>query len=157
MLRVLILCTGNSARSQMAEALLHTQGVGRVAVTSAGSRPAPEVHPLAIAALAEVGIAWHGRVPRGLDGLANQRWDVVITVCDNARDACPVLPGQPVMVHWGMPDPAEAIGSHADRLGTFRAAREVLAGRIRAMLALPLESLDASTLRDQLAAIGRAE
>lgn len=155
MFRILILCTGNSARSQMAEALLRTGGAGRVEVVSAGSRPAREVHPLAIAALAEIGLAWEGHSPRGLDGLEQQAWDVVITVCDNAREACPYFPGQPLMVHWGMPDPAEATGSAAERLGAFRTAREVLRRRIDALLALPLETLDVTALGDRLAEIGR--
>ncbi|MGE3231892.1 MAG: arsenate reductase ArsC [Hyphomicrobium sp.] len=155
MVRILILCTGNSARSQMAEALLRRDGAGRVEVVSAGSRPAAAVHPLAIAALAEVDIAWEGRVPRGLDGLEHERWDVVITVCDNAREACPYFPGQPLLVHWGMPDPAEATGSAAERLQVFRVAREVLQRRISALLALPIERLDPAALGEQLTAIGR--
>ncbi|HPF61288.1 MAG TPA: arsenate reductase ArsC [Gemmatimonadales bacterium] len=155
MVRILILCTGNSARSQMAEALLRRDGAGRVEVVSAGSRPAAAVHPLAIAALAEVDIAWEGRVPRGMDGLEHVRWDVVITVCDNAREACPYFPGQPLLVHWGMPDPAEATGSAAERLQVFRVAREVLQRRISALLALPIERLDPAALGEQLTAIGR--
>lgn len=155
MVRILILCTGNSARSQMAEALLRRDGAGRVEVVSAGSRPAAAVHPLAIAALAEVDIAWEGRVPRGLAGLEHERWDVVITVCDNAREACPYFPGQPLLVHWGMPDPAEATGSAAERLQVFRVAREVLQRRISALLALPIERLDPAALGEQLTAIGR--
>ena len=155
MVRILILCTGNSARSQMAEALLRRDGAGRVEVVSAGSRPAAAVHPLAIAALAEVDIAWEGRVLRCLDGLEHERWDVVITVCDNAREACPYFPGQPLLVHWGMPDPAEATGSAAERLQVFRVAREVLQRRISALLALPIERLDPAALGEQLTAIGR--
>ena len=155
MVRILILCTGNSARSQMAEALLRRDGAGRVEVVSAGSRPAAAVHPLAIAALAEVDIAWEGRVPRGMDGLEHERWDVVITVCDNAREACPYFPGQPLLVHWGMPDPAEATGSAAERLQVFRVAREVLQRRISALLTLPIERLDPAALGEQLTAIGR--
>lgn len=153
MFRLLILCTGNSARSQMAEALLGAAGAGRVAVTSAGSRPASRVHPLAITALDEIGIAWQGRMPRGLEGLADQHWDVVITVCDNAREACPYFPGQPVLVHWGMPDPAEATGTDAERLAAFRTARDVLRRRIAALLALPLEALPPAELQSRLAAI----
>src|SRR6185503_9681729 len=91
-LRILILCTGNSARSQMAEALLTREGGSRFEVRSAGSKPASRVNPLAIEALREVGVNWTGRTPRGLEGLDQQRWDVVITVCDRARDACPYFP-----------------------------------------------------------------
>ena len=94
-LRVLILCTGNSARSQMAEAVLNRKGAGRFAAESAGSQPAAGVNPFAIEALSEAGIEWQGRPPRGIDGLESEIWDIVITVCDNAREACPIFPGQP--------------------------------------------------------------
>ena len=85
--RVLVLCTGNSARSQIAEALLATRGAGRVEAVSAGSRPAARVNPYAVEVLREHGIAWEGRTPKGIDGVAGERVDLVITVCDNARDA----------------------------------------------------------------------
>ena len=84
-LRILVLCTGNSARSQMAEALFNQLGAGRVAAESAGSRPAPRVNPLAIETLAAQGVPWHGHQPRSVDGLEREPWDVVITVCDRAR------------------------------------------------------------------------
>lgn len=108
--RVLFLCTGNSARSQMAEALLNWKGKGRFAAESAGSRPASRVNPLAIATLRQYDIPWRGRAPRGIDGLEREQWDFVITVCDRAKEACPIFPGQPVLAHWGMPDPADAGG-----------------------------------------------
>src|SRR5689334_23696878 len=94
-LRVLILCTGNSARSQMAEAILKRKGHGRFIAESAGSEPAARVNPYAIEALREAGINWRGHQPRGLDDIVHGRWDIVITVCDNAREACPIFPGQP--------------------------------------------------------------
>ena len=84
---VLILCTGNSARSQMAEGMLQVKGAGRLRVASAGSHPARAVHPLAIEVLAEHGIPWSGREPRGIDGLESEPWDLVVTVCDHAREA----------------------------------------------------------------------
>jgi len=101
---VLFICTGNSARSQIAEALLTRKGAGRFRVASAGSHPAMQVNPLAVRVLAEQGIEWSGRMPRGMDGLEREPWDIVITVCDKAKEACPILPGQPVLAHWGMPD-----------------------------------------------------
>ncbi len=91
--RLLFLCTGNSARSQMAEAMLNFKAKGRFLAESAGSAPAARVNPLAIAALKRAGIEWHGHPPRSVDGLENEPWDFVITVCDNAREACPDLPG----------------------------------------------------------------
>ncbi|HEX5820090.1 MAG TPA: arsenical pump-driving ATPase [Gemmatimonadales bacterium] len=139
-LRVLVLCTGNSARSQVAEALLSTLGEQRIQASSAGSRPAERVNPGAVEVLARHGIPWAGREPQSIDAVADQRWDVVITVCDNAKEACPVLPGQPVMVHWGLPDPAH-IPDEAERRAAFEATYAALERRIRAMLELPLESM----------------
>ena len=139
-LRVLFLCTANSARSQMAEALLNEKGQGRVVAESAGSRPAARVNPHAIAALADIGIAWTERAPRGIEGLELEHWDYIITVCDNAREACPVFPGQPTFAHWGMDDPAEVRGSEAEKRRAFEASRNLLAERIDHLLA----SLDVS-------------
>jgi arsenate reductase len=133
-LRVLFLCTGNSARSQMAEALLNQKGQGRFHAESAGSRPAARVNPYAIAALADIGIAWEGRMPRGVDGLELEPWDMVITVCDNAKEACPVFPGQPTFQHWGMDDPAEVQGTEEERKRAFEKARDLLGHRIDQLL-----------------------
>jgi protein-tyrosine-phosphatase/N-acetylglutamate synthase-like GNAT family acetyltransferase len=118
--RVLVLCTGNSARSQIAEALLARKGGDRLEVASAGARPAPRVHPLALQVLREHGITWPERAPRGIDAVVDRAWDVVITVCDHAREACPVLPGHPARVHWGLADPARVEGSDGERLEAFR-------------------------------------
>lgn len=139
-LRVLVLCTGNSARSQIAEALLATRGAGRVAAASAGSRPAPRVNPYAIAVLAEHGIVWDGRAPKSLDDVAGEAFDLMITVCDNARDACPFVPGAAAQVHWGLPDPADVEDPAAAR-HAFAATYDALASRVDALLALPLETL----------------
>jgi protein-tyrosine-phosphatase/N-acetylglutamate synthase-like GNAT family acetyltransferase len=138
--RVLVVCTGNSARSQVAEALLATKGGTRIEAASAGSRPAERVNPGAVAVLARHGIAWEARAPQSIDAAAARRWDVVITVCDHAREACPVLPGQPVMVHWGLPDPAHVEGE-AERQAAFEDTFAVLERRIDAMLELPLERM----------------
>src|SRR5437773_9016767 len=100
MFRILFLCTGNSARSQMAEALLNWKGKDRFEAYSAGSRPAAQVNPLAIATLREHGIPWAGHAPRGIDGLEHEPWDFVVTVCDRAKEACPIFPGQPILAHW---------------------------------------------------------
>jgi len=154
--RVLILCTGNSARSQMAEALLNLKGAGRIVAESAGSHPAARVNPLAIAELRAAGIEWSGHQPRGMDGLEQQHWDAVITVCDHARESCPMFPGQPIMAHWGMPDPADAGGSDEAKRRAFREALMVLNRRIDLLLALPLESLQQAALEAGMHHIGES-
>jgi len=140
--RVLILCTRNSARSQIAEALFLHEGKGRVLSGSAGSDPGPGVHQLAVEALAEIGIDWTNRTARGIDdvadGVAGAPWDAVITVCDPARDACPVMRGAShaaQMSHWGFSDPAAATGTHAEQLGAFRQTREDLHEAVRMFMA----------------------
>jgi arsenate reductase (thioredoxin) len=152
--RILFLCTGNSARSQIAEALLARKGAGRFEVASAGSRPAAQVNPWAIRVLAEAGIDWSGRTPRGLDGLEPEAWDFVITVCDRAREACPIFPGAPIVGHWGMPDPAEVEGSDEVKQRAFRDAFTVLSRRIDLFLALPAEKLDRLRLERRVREIG---
>ena len=152
--RVLVLCTGNSARSQIAEALLNRKGRGRFLAESAGSKPAARVNPLAVQALAEGGIDWAGHQPRGLDGLESESWDFVITVCDRAKEACPYFPGQPVLAHWGMPDPAEVEGDEAGKLQAFRDTVATLGRRIDLLLALPIEKLERLVLEQRVRAIG---
>ena len=146
--RILVLCTGNSARSQIAEALLATKGAGRIEASSAGSRPARRVNPHAVQVLREHGIAWEDRVPRSIDDVSQERFDLVITVCDNARDACPFFPGAAAQVHWGMSDPAEETEPDAARRA-FRETYVALSARVDALLALPLERLDAAALRER--------
>ena len=144
--RVLVLCTGNSARSQIAEALLAAKGGGRIQATSAGSRPAARVNRYAIEVLREHGIMWEGHEPKSIDDLGGARFDLVITVCDNARDACPYYPGAAAQVHWGLPDPADADDPGAARRA-FHSTYDALASRVDALLALPLEQLDPAALR----------
>jgi len=153
-LRVLILCTGNSARSQMAEAVLNQKGRGRFVAESAGSQPASRVNPYAIEALQEAGIDWQGRRPRGIDDLVTGNWDIVITVCDNAREACPIFPGQPALAHWGMEDPAAVEGDDEIKRRAFRDALQLISRRIDLMLALPAEKLERLALQERLRAIG---
>jgi arsenate reductase (thioredoxin) len=156
-LRVLILCTGNSARSQMAEAVLNRKGRGRFIAESAGSQPAARVNSYAVEALKEAGIDWRGHQPRGIDDLAQQSWDIVITVCDNAREACPIFPGQPALAHWGMEDPASVVGDEENRRRAFREALQLISRRIDLMLALPTEKLERLALQERLRAIGAKE
>ncbi len=152
--RVLFLCTGNSARSQMAEALLNRKGNGRFRAESAGSRPAARVHPYAIETLEAYSLPWEGHPPRSMDGLEREPWDFVITVCDRARESCPVFPGQPVLAHWGMPDPAEAPGDDAARRLAFRDAFLVLSRRLDLLLALPIKKLERLALEARVRAVG---
>ena len=153
-LRVLILCTGNSARSQMAEAVLNQKGRSRFVAESAGSQPAAQVNPFAIEALRDAGIDWRGRRPRGIDDLVTGNWDIVITVCDNAREACPVFPGQPALAHWGMEDPAAVQGDDEVKRRAFRDALQLISRRIDLMLALPINKLERLALQQRLRAIG---
>lgn len=153
--RLLFLCTGNSARSQMAEAILNQKAKGRIKAESAGSRPAARVNPLALETLEHYSIAWNGHPPRSVDGLENEAWDFVITVCDKAKESCPVFPGQPMLAHWGMPDPAEVVGDEATRRAAFREAFLLLSRRIDLLLALPLEQLERLAVESKVQAIGQ--
>lgn len=147
-LRVLFLCTHNSARSQMAEALLATKAErlapGRFQAASAGSMPGRRVHPMAIEALAAHGIAWRGQ-PKSIESVASEQWDLVITVCDRAKESCPILPGQAAFAHWEMDDPSEAESEEAQRQA-FRETLAQLNHRLDLLLALPLESLEGKAL-----------
>ena len=134
--RVLILCTGNSARSQMAEGLLRELAGDRMDVWSAGSRPST-VNPLAIAAMRERGIDISSHRSKHLDQFRTQPFDTVITVCDNAAESCPVFPGPARRIHWSFPDPAAAEGGEAERLAVFREVRDAIEARLRDWLAAP--------------------
>lgn len=157
---VLFVCTGNSARSILAEALLRHLGGGRFAAHSAGSHPTGAVHPLARAALAHLKLSDDGLRSKSWDEFAAPSapaLDFVFTVCDQAAgEVCPHWPGQPVSAHWGVPDPAAAEGSEAQRLQQFIDTALILKRRIELMLALPLARLDAMALTQELRSIGRA-
>ena len=154
---VLFLCTGNSARSILAEALLNAKSEGRVRAHSAGSHPKSEVNPLALEVLRTCEIGTAGLRSKSWDEFAAEgapQLDVVITVCDHAAaEACPLWPGGPVKVHWGLPDPALVQGSDAKRLAAFARTFSLLEQRIDLMLGLPLEHLSADELQQQLSAI----
>jgi arsenate reductase len=132
--RVLILCTHNSARSQMAERLLRELGGDRFEVASAGT-VATAVHPLAARAMEEIGLDLRGQSSKTLERYLGERWDYVITVCDQAGERCPVFPGPARRIHWSFEDPSAATGSEADRLATFRRVRDAIRDRLRAWLA----------------------
>lgn len=133
--RVLFLCTHNSARSQMAEGILRHLGAGRVEAFSAGTE-ATRVHPLALKAMAEKGIDISGQRSKPMGELAGKKFDYVITVCDNARESCPVFPGAPEQIHWSIADPSAVEGREEIRLQAFRSAAAELMTRIRYLLAM---------------------
>jgi arsenate reductase len=157
----LFLCTGNSARSIMAEVMLNSMGKGRFKAWSAGSHPAGKVNPFALELLAK------NHLP--VEGLRSKNWeefavpgapqiDFVFTVCDNAAgEVCPIWPGRPMTAHWGIPDPAAAEGSDDDKRKAFFLAYNQLSKRLSLFVNLPLDRLDTMTLQQQLKDIGAAQ
>src|SRR5688572_1694651 len=154
--RILFLCTGNSARSILAEALVNARGAGRFEAVSAGSHPKGAVHPEALALLRRKGLPTGGLRSKSWDEFAvpgAAPMDVVITVCDRAAaEECPYWPGAPVTAHWGLDDPAAA--APADQPAAFERTYAELESRVRRLLTLPMESLDGATLRARLSEIG---
>ncbi len=156
---VLFLCTGNSARSILAESLLNHWGRGKFRGFSAGSFPKGQVHPMAIELL--------GRMNLPTEGLRSKSWDefaapgappldFILTVCDNAAgEVCPVWPGKPMTAHWGIADPAAADGTDAEKAFAFRRALKELESRIKLLTDLPIASLDRMKLQESLRAIGK--
>src|SRR5690242_19419579 len=119
-LRVLFLCTGNSARSQMAEAMLRYVGKGAIEVESAGTLPQPDIHPMARRAIKKLlDLDLDGQYPKTLDRFLTRDFDYVITVCDRAAESCPVFPGDPERIHWSFEDPAAVIGTDEEKQRTF--------------------------------------
>jgi len=156
---VLFLCTGNSARSLIAESVLNTEGKGRFRAWSAGSRPKAEPHPYTIDMLRRFGHDVAGLRSKSWDEFARPDapvMDFVFTVCDDAAaEECPYWPGQPMSAHWGMPDPAATTGTEAERRLAFVDAFRVLSRRISLLVNLPLASLDRLAIRHELETIGR--
>jgi len=132
--RVLFLCTHNSARSQMAEGLLRRLAGDRFEVASAGTE-ARGVNPLAVRAMADIGVDLRGHTSKTLDRFLGERWDYVITVCDNANESCPVFPGPVTRLHWSFDDPSAASGGDEQRLLVFRRVRDEIRARIETWLA----------------------
>ncbi|MGH8671931.1 MAG: arsenate reductase ArsC [Burkholderiales bacterium] len=156
--QVLFLCTGNSARSIMAEAILNSVGNGRFTAHSAGSQPAGQVNPLAVEMLRKIGYpveklrskSWREFAQPGAPDM-----DFVFTVCDSAAgEVCPLWPGQPVTAHWGFEDPAAARGSENERRRVFERVYRQLNNRIRIFINLPFEKLDRMSLQRRLKEIG---
>jgi len=158
-LNALFLCTGNSARSILAEAILRHVGAGRFEAFSAGSRPAGRVNPFALEWLMRNGMPTAGLRSKNWDEFARRgapALDFVFTVCDNAAgEVCPVWPGQPVTAHWGVPDPAAVEGSDEDKRRAFAETARVLTHRIRIFASLPLAKLDRLTIKRRLDEIGK--
>ncbi len=155
---VLFLCTGNSARSIMAEALLNRLGAGRFAACSAGSFPKGEVNPHALPIIRSLGFAAGDFRSKSWDEFAGPGappLDFVFTVCDNAAgEVCPIWPGQPMSAHWGIPDPAAATGTDAEIAVAFTEAARLLRNRISLFVELPLGALDRMSLQTRLKEIG---
>ena len=158
---VLFLCTGNSARSILAEALLNDLGQGRFKAWSAGSFPAGKVNPGSLAALERLRLPTEGYRSKSWDEFSGPDapvFDFIITVCDNAAgEVCPIWPGHPLTAHWGIPDPAAVKGSPAEVAVAFNETIRLLRNRIELLLALPIAKLDRMSLQSELRAIGQSE
>ena len=156
---VLFLCTGNSARSIMAECALNRWGAGRFRASSAGSHPTGQVHPVALELLRTMHYPTDGLRSKSWDEFArpgSPRLDFVFTVCDKAAgEVCPTWPGQPMTAHWGVPDPAAVQGTDEQKQLAFKDTAVMLTRRIQLMLSLPIASLDAMSLQHQLREIGK--
>ena len=159
--KVLFICTGNSARSIIAEALLNRLGKGKFTACSAGSSPAGRVNPHAVALLQELGhdtSAFRSKSWLEFAKPGAPVFDFVFTVCDNAAgEACPVWPGQPMTAHWGLPDPAAVTGTPAEISLAFRETARMLSQRIGIFVSLPIRSLDKLSLQGQLRDISRMQ
>jgi len=158
---VLFLCTGNSARSIIAECVLNRLGAGRFLAHSAGSFPKGAVHPYALDLLQRAGYPTQSLRSKSWDEFARPGavpLDFVFTVCDRAAaEVCPIWPGQPMTAHWGLPDPAAAEGNEAEKRLAFAATLRMLTNRIGLLVNLPLQSLDRLSLQQRLAQIGQGE
>lgn len=157
MKRVLFLCTGNSCRSQMAQVVMNRFGQGRFEAFSAGSKPAGYVHPLAIKTLEDAKLSTDGLRSKSWEEYEGQSFDFVITVCDRARETCPVWPGQPITAHWGFEDPAEATGTDEQKQRVFRKVFTEIQARISLFLALPIDKLSYFELEKEVRGIGHKQ
>lgn len=157
---VLFLCTGNSARSILSEALLNKRGQGQFRAFSAGSHPGGRVNPYALALLQKMGYSTEGLRSKSWDEFAAPgapELDFVFTACDNAAgEVCPMWPGQPITAHWGVPDPAAVEGTDEQKRKAFDEALRILERRISLFLSLPIRSLEQLVLQERLSEIGRS-
>jgi protein-tyrosine-phosphatase len=157
---VLFLCTGNSARSVMAEAILNSVGQGRFRAFSAGSHPTGRVHPIALDQIAKAGLSTEGYRSKSWDELARPgavAMDFVFTVCsDAAGEVCPIWPGHPITAHWGVDDPVKHSGTDVEKQRVFALAYAQLSHRIRTFVSLPIDKLDRLSLNKNLETIGKS-
>lgn len=158
---VLFICTGNSARSILAEGILNELGKGKFRAFSAGSHPKGEVHPQALATLKRLHMSDTGYRSKSWDEFVAPQapvFDFIFTVCDNAAgEVCPLWPGNPVSAHWGLPDPAAVTGTEEQQVKAFRDTAMMLRRRIELLLSLPLHRLDAMSLQSELRKIGQEQ
>lgn len=158
---VLFICTGNSARSILAEGILNELGKGKFRAFSAGSHPKGEVHPQALATLKRLHMPDTGYRSKSWDEFVAPQapvFDFIFTVCDNAAgEVCPLWPGNPVSAHWGLPDPAAVTGTEEQKVKAFRDTAMMLRRRIELLLSLPLHRLDAMSLQSELRKIGQEQ
>ena len=158
---ILVLCTGNSARSILGEGLFNVLGKGKFIAHSAGSKPTGRVNPLALELLQQKGHSIAGLRSKSWDEFAAidaPEIDFIFTVCDSAAgETCPIWPGRPATAHWGIPDPAGVEGSDDVKCAAFKTAYNQLARRIQLFMSLPIESLDKLALKEKLAEIGRMQ
>ena len=158
---ILVLCTGNSARSIMAEALFNTMGAGRFKAYSAGSHPTGKVNPFAIEQVQRLGYPVEGLRSKSWDEFAEPdapQMDFVITVCDKAAgELCPFWPGQPITAHWGFPDPAAVEGTDEEKRAAFTRTLHQMRTRVQLLLSLPLETLDRMVIEKQVRNIGEVQ
>ena len=153
---ILVLCTGNSCRSVMAEGIINHLGKGRFHAESAGSFPTGQVHPMSLATLKRYGMSDQGYRSKSWDEFKDQHIDIVITVCDNAAgETCPVFFGSPIKAHWGVPDPAYFEGTHMEIEAQFDRVFLMLETRVKALLSLSVEKLDKAALAEKLTEIGK--
>jgi arsenate reductase len=156
---ILVLCTGNSARSILGEALFNTMGAGSFKAYSAGSHPSGKVNSFALELVQELGYPVEGLRSKSWDEFAQAgapQMDFVVTVCDNAAgEVCPLWPGQPVTAHWGFADPAAVVGTDDEKRAAFAQTLRQIRNRVQLFLSLPLETLDRMAIENKMRAIGK--
>lgn len=154
MKKVLFLCIKNSSRSQMAEAILNSKAGDRFVAYSAGSRPADKINPYAVKVMEEVNENLSNKIPESAERYIDVKFNFVITLCDKMKEECPNFPGNPIIAHWGMPDPDEFQGSEEEKLKEFRKTRNEILKRIELFINLPLEKLDRLSVENKTKEIG---
>jgi arsenate reductase len=148
--KVLFLCTKNSARSQMAEAILNTKGNANFIAFSAGSQPADDINTYAQVVMEEIGIDISGYKPKSVEQFLNEEFDFIITLCDKAKNECPTLLNDAIYAHWGITDPRDFKGTEEEIINHFKKIRNELTTRINLFMSLPIDKLNKATFRKKL-------